>query len=375
MNYEIDFLPVGNGNNSGDAIALRWWQGDWGRNKQKVMIIDGGTKESGGALVKHIQKYYKTDCVDYVVNTHPDKDHASGLTEILENLKVKELWIHRPWCYIDQIIKFIDNPSNNFKRDKRTTTDSMRERFEQKYYQYARKLETIATQKEIEIKEPYEGCQIGVFQVLSPNKDWHLYDLIPNSNKTKEISIEDSKQTSILESMREVCINVAENMNIETLKEYNKEKGKTSEENESSVILYANLDGRGILLTGDAGNEALQNAHNYALSQNINISKSLSFIQIPHHGSRRNVSPSILNKFIGNKNTNKKNSIVAFVSAGKDDDRHPRRVVINAFIRRGCKVIATQGSTKRHRNGNVPQREGWITAEPLPFYDKVESYE
>ncbi len=175
--------------------------------------------------------------------------------------------------------------------------------------------------------------------------------------------------------MREVCINVAENMNIETLKEYNKEKGKTSEENESSVILYANLDGRGILLTGDAGNEALQNAHNYALNKNINISKSLSFIQIPHHGSRRNVSPSILNKFIGNKNTNKKNSIVAFVSAGKDDDRHPRRVVINAFIRRGCKVIATQGSTKRHRNGNVPQREGWITAEPLPFYDKVESYE
>ena len=163
-------------------------------------FIDGGTKESGGALVKHIQKYYKTDCVDYVVNTHPDKDHASGLTEILENLKVKELWIHRPWCYIDQIIKFIDNPSNNFKRDKRTTTDSMRERFEQKYYQYARKLETIATQKEIEIKEPYEGCQIGVFQVLSPNKDWHLYDLIPNSNKTKEISIEDSKQTSILDS-------------------------------------------------------------------------------------------------------------------------------------------------------------------------------
>ena len=76
VGYEIDFLPVGNGDKSGDAIAIRYGtQGNY-----KVMVVDGGTKESGQALVEHIKKYYKTDYVDYVVNTHPDQDHASGLT-------------------------------------------------------------------------------------------------------------------------------------------------------------------------------------------------------------------------------------------------------------------------------------------------------
>ena len=174
--YEIDFLPVGNGDKSGDAIAIRYGtQGNY-----KVMVVDGGTKESGQALVEHIKKYYQTDYVDYVVNTHPDQDHASGLTEVLENLKVGELWIHRPWAYID-------NPQTQFLRDKRTTIQSIKDRFQWEYYRYAKELELIANKKRITINEPYENSRIGEFIVLSPNKKWHLYDLIPNSDKTKEI--------------------------------------------------------------------------------------------------------------------------------------------------------------------------------------------
>ncbi|WP_334086893.1 hypothetical protein [Helicobacter typhlonius] len=100
----------------------------------------------------------------------------------------------------------------------------------------------------------------------------------------------------------------------------------------------------------------------------------MNFIQIPHHGSRRNVSPRVLNKIIGEIGEKQKDSITAFVSAGKNDEKHPRRVVTNAFIRRGCKVIATQGSAKHHHR-NMPERKGWTTAEPIPFYPKVESYD
>ncbi len=65
MAYEIDFLPVGEGERSGDAIALRI--GDLSaRDKQLVLVIDGGTKESGEELVKHIKQYYQTDHVDLV---------------------------------------------------------------------------------------------------------------------------------------------------------------------------------------------------------------------------------------------------------------------------------------------------------------------
>ncbi len=338
--YEIDFLPVGDGKKSGDAIAMRWWRGEWSKERQKVMVIDGGTKESGEKLVEHIKKYYKTERVDHAINTHPDQDHASGLTEVLENLEVRELWMHRPWEHIEEIVKFVDRNSN-FKGDKRATVDSIRDRFSWEYYQYAKELEKIALSEKISIQEPYEGKKIGQFCILSPNQSWHLFDLIPNSDKTKEF-----KPTK-------------ENPNSDR---------KTSRENESSVILYGNLGYGGILFTGDAGVEALERAYKYAKKQGINIAKNLKFIQVPHHGSRRNVSPSVLDYLIGEIEKNKEKSISAFVSAGKNDSSHPRQVVVNAFIDRGCKVFATQGAKIRHSRGDdVPEREGWTTADPLPY--------
>lgn len=365
FSYEIDFLPVGNGDKSGDAIAIRYGtQGNY-----KVMVVDGGTKESGKKLVEHIKKYYKANRVDYVVNTHPDQDHASGLTEVLENFEVGELWVHRPWKHIKCIINYIEqNPNLNI--DGRITEESLKKRFEYEYYKYAKDLENMAKEKGITIKEPYKNRMIGEFRVLSPDKKWYLCNLIPNSDKTWEIqSMEDSSPNFVkLGSEKPFCI--CESLEIETLKN----GGKTSRENESSVILYTNFNNRGILLTGDAGNEALQNAYDFAVNMDIDISQNLKFIQIPHHGSRRNVSPKVLNQIIGAIGQKDKDSIMAFISAGKDDTKHPRRVVTNAFIRRGCKVIETKGNTIHHHR-NMPEREGWTTATPTKFFDEVESYE
>ena len=203
VGYEIDFLPVGNGDKSGDAIAIRYGtQGNY-----KVMVVDGGTKESGQALVEHIKKYYQTDYVDYVVNTHPDQDHASGLTEVLNNLEVGELWIHRPWLYVNEIVKHVDNSETKFLRDKRTNIQNIKDRFQWEYYKYAKELELIANKKGIAIKEPYEGCKIGNFIVLSPSKNWHLFNLIPNSDKTKEIqSMEDSKPNFFKSSLENFLV-------------------------------------------------------------------------------------------------------------------------------------------------------------------------
>lgn len=81
MAYDLEWLPVGNGERSGDAIVMRWLE----NSTYKIGIIDGGTKESGQAIVDHIKKYYGQDSVvDFVLNTHPDCDHCSGLTVVLE---------------------------------------------------------------------------------------------------------------------------------------------------------------------------------------------------------------------------------------------------------------------------------------------------
>lgn len=91
--YEVDFLLVGSGDKGGDAIAHRYGE----PGSHKVMVIDGGTKESGQQLVDHIKAYYETAYVDYLVNKPPDADHASGLEVVLEQLTISEAWVHRPW--------------------------------------------------------------------------------------------------------------------------------------------------------------------------------------------------------------------------------------------------------------------------------------
>ena len=94
--YEIDFLPVGDGEKSGDAIAGRFGNLYGNRDEQFVFVIDRGTKESGKNLVDFIRQYYKTRKADAVFSTHPDGDHSSGLTVVLEEMDVNYLLIHRP---------------------------------------------------------------------------------------------------------------------------------------------------------------------------------------------------------------------------------------------------------------------------------------
>ena len=63
MAIEVDFLSVGDGERSGDAICVRFGNLQSTRNEQTVCVIDGGTKESGEKLVEHIRRYYNTDHV------------------------------------------------------------------------------------------------------------------------------------------------------------------------------------------------------------------------------------------------------------------------------------------------------------------------
>ena len=98
--YEIDFIPVGEGKKNGDAIAMRITE----NGKTEIYVIDGGTEASGEALVQHVKNYYRTNRVDYLISTHPDMDHISGLKVVLEELEVGELWMHKPWEHASKII-------------------------------------------------------------------------------------------------------------------------------------------------------------------------------------------------------------------------------------------------------------------------------
>jgi len=84
IGYEVDFLPVGDGEKCGDAIAFRFGRLLANPPQQTVVVIDGGFKDSGAALVQHIRDYYKTENVAAVISTHPDNDHASVMGLLTE---------------------------------------------------------------------------------------------------------------------------------------------------------------------------------------------------------------------------------------------------------------------------------------------------
>jgi len=78
--------------------------------------------------------------------------------------------------------------------------------------------------------------------------------------------------------------------------------------------------------------------------------------QVPHHGSRRNLGPIILNRILGEVRNADTKERSACVSAAKDATRkHPHKKVTNALRRRGAVVKVTAGKTLRY-SFNAPER-------------------
>tara|TARA_R110002050_G_scaffold248024_1_gene385827 strand:- start:931 stop:1986 length:1056 start_codon:yes stop_codon:yes gene_type:complete len=345
---EIDFLAVGNGEKSGDAIAFRY--GDFSEpSKQTVIVIDGGTKDSGRELCKLIKQTYGTNTIDVVVCTHPDGDHASGLTEVLgdEELTIHHLLIHKPWEHSQRI--------KDLYHDGRITSNSFSDRLK-RAYNYAHECVEIAEKRGIKIHEPFSGLSYdnNTIRILGPDKSYYE-SLLPDFTKSPQ-----AKESTLQKSFSAVkeAINwVIETMQIETLGE----DGETSAENNSSAVLLLELDGSKYLFTGDTGIPALSRVIDYCETNQIDIS-NIKFMQVPHHGSKRNISPSILDAI---------KCKTAYVSASKDAPKHPAKKVINAYIRRGANVFTTEGNGLSHRI-NASSRSGWSTATPEPFHNKVE---
>jgi beta-lactamase superfamily II metal-dependent hydrolase len=368
MGFEIDFLAVGEGERSGDAIAIRCGNFTGARTEQFVMVIDGGTLESGDALVEHIQRDYGTNRVDLAVNTHPDGDHASGLSRVLEELTVACLWMHRPWLHSPDIKHMFDDGTLSNDR----LSAKMRKALEDAW-----DLERIAKRKGIPITEPFSDGEAnrqyqGIY-VLGPTEDYYQ-SLLPGFREMPELkeaiaSYLGGGFRSIAKGAVVVVEHVFETWGKETLQD--PADDATSSENNSSTIILIRVEGNDLLFTADAGVPALERAVNLAEAWGISL-PSCRFQQMPHHGSRRNVGPQLLNRLLGPKlpNQDATNKTV-FVSAAKEAPKHPAPKVVNAYMRRGAKVLATQGVGLRH-HFNAGSRAGWGPATPLSFSHEVE---
>lgn len=357
--YELDVLAVGDGERSGDAIALRY---SIDGRAWRVMVIDGGTQDTGEALVDLITTQYGTDLVNDVVNTHPDSDHSSGLSVVLDKLNVEKLWMHRPWNYVPDILAASD--------DGRLTHRSVTRRIEEAL-RCASKVHDLAVAKGIPVVEPFAGMNVGGFTVLSPTRDQYVR-LLPHFRSTPETSLPLPLLSSGIaaigfEKARRVGGALAEALASFVMTSEARENAAlgrkpTAAENESSVVLLGQFGLEKVLFTGDAGPTALTTSVMNAAGMGVSL-KGLRLLQLPHHGSRNNLTPALLNQITASR---------AFVSVAAKSTTHPRRSVTNALQRRGTSVFATRG-TNLYFQLNRLQRAGYEPVPTVPWFEAIEA--
>ena len=340
---EIDFIEAGE-SKSGDAIAIRHRVngGDY------VHVVDGGYAADGQKLVDHIRDHYHPEYyINHLVLTHPDLDHASGLETVLCQIRVDVLWMNRPWRHVDALMRL-------FKRfqDRRRLIDRLRSAFDK-----VAALEQLALAKGVQIRDAFQGDRIGAFTVLSPSLPMYLM-LMAESEKTPVTN----PALEALRALLDGTVSGAE-WGEENLKG---DTDGTSPDNETSVVQFADVCGTKVLLTGDAGVQALTEARQAATRMEISTSP-LNWFQVPHHGSRRNLSSAVLDAWLGPRFPGPVQvpEFDAVISANTSDSEHPKNTVVRALIHRSRRVFQTSG-TLWMRSGGAPHR-GWGHAQPLEY--------
>ena len=364
MGYEVDVIGVGKESKSGDAIALRWGNLRGERHEQKIVLIDGGFRETGQDVADHVKEYYGTTLVDAVVSTHPDQDHVTGLHVVLEKLAVGELWIHKPWEHNQGLAeKFLDGrmTDESIKRRLRESLDS------------AADLVSRAEGKRIRIVEPFSGTSLydqGEFRVLGPTRRFYEalipeFDGMPRAKATMATWL-----SEVAGPVARAMKRFRSTWGVDALDD----EDTTSAKNNSSAITLLTVDHGHLLFTGDAGITALTHAADQLDA--IRNGVELRLMQIPHHGSRRNVGPAILTRLLGGPlQEGKKRNTSAFAStATKGEPKHPRKAVINAFTHRGVSTNATRGNTLSYQY-DAPNRQGWSAVEPEQYHWDYEDEE
>ena len=355
--WEIDLLPVSESKKSGDCILLRFGKLYQGKDKQKVIIIDGGYADTAQTVKEHLKKYYKCEqngklIIDLMVLSHPDNDHISGLVKLMEDdeIIVRGLLLNAPWHTMDR----------TWFKDGRITEDSLERRLKEVFDKLAVLINTAQDKgtKVIYATDCLGTCSFGYAKLHILGPDEEFYNLcIANSEKTKDKAddVPDITETKTFSSD-------AEEKYIKGRIEWADEDSTTAI-NESSIVFMFEYDNVKILFTGDAGRCALPKAFEYAKNNGVDIS-DVSIIKMPHHGSRHNFHPDIFRVFT------RKNQTCYISCTQGEEGAHPSKRLVNQLLEMGFKVLMTAGSTL-HRGHNAPDR-GWKSVPSLNYYSTIE---
>lgn len=349
--YEIRFFQAGNASKGGDAILIRFLD-DYQR--PTVIVIDGGYKETGRNIIEYL-KTLNISAIDLVINTHPDIDHISGLIKLLEEptLTIKKLIMNRPWRD--------SNITADYFADNRISDKSVNKRMTEAF-KYAYQLEQAAIAKigENNIKHPVVGNNyFGCLTILSPSKDLYRNKLL-ESDKTPTTIDDDNNTKSFARTMKKL---------VRYIKGFMLWRNEdTTPINETSIVSLLSMPDKDYLLTADAGKNGIKEALDYKDSQLGLAHRSIDVMQLPHHGSRKNVTPALIQRISA------KDYIISCSPNGLDS-HHPSRRLVNMVIEEvpGARIFSTADCScfvfQKNLNLNLTQQM------PMSAFDEIEDYD
>jgi beta-lactamase superfamily II metal-dependent hydrolase len=336
--FEVDMLNVGDA----DCLLLTWWNGF----SNVRILIDGGNAGDATAILSFLQRRGVTR-LDAIVGTHMHDDHAAGLTRIVEagTLQIDHAYVHVPQNHL--AMKLVEKALG-------IAAGTTGANCVEKTLQTSTRLIAAIRAKNILITEPFQGTSIGPLTIVGPSMDYYR-ELVAQFEDAESIRSLDKGALHHL---------IADAIEDEFVKTGILAEGcllddpTTTPENNSSVIAGTIARDSKYLFTSDAGAPALKlAAAAYDLTHCF-------WMQIPHHGSRHNITKELIENFSPN---------FAYVSAARSK-KHPRRTVVNAFKKIGTKVYSTHYPSPSHlwnHVGNVPSRDDYGPVASLYEADEV----
>jgi hypothetical protein len=339
--YEVDFLPIQRGTRSGDAITMRFALPNADRFTH--VIIDGGFLGDGEAVVEHVREWYGTEHIDIVISTHPDGDHLGGLGTVVRELEVESLLIH----------DLAGHGGGSLPAAKEVDS-----------------LMTFASQRGVAIYEPFTGVNAFNEALVIAGPDPELYDELV----AEQVEEERSGKRATVKAKSGMIAEAVSKLSARALTHFPIEvpfgdAGGDNPRNQSSAIVDVALPGRRFLFTSDAGVRGLDPAVGF-LDSVGRTDTPPTVVQVPHHGSRHNVSSQLLDRMLGAPSGGARGSAFVSISTERaEDPRYPSPRVTNAFGRRGFKAFRGKGITSHYHGDGAPDR-GWTPMEPIPPLDE-----
>lgn len=291
-------------------------------NRSIALVVDGGCGEQAQNVISFLRTHHASSAKFYV-STHSDTDHIGALPDIIRTVGGVGFALNDPRDF-DPSGSIITRARTELSTDHRDLFHGALERID------AVKAAAAA------VGANHRSWTASLNPVFTWGP-WSVYVVGPTLDHFREVWFTPGQLNNLYTSDDENVIANHRRLGTSVLDDGIDTCGL----NNQSIMLLIEGPNQKILLTGDAGMRAIRDA---AGIRNLQF---LTLLDVPHHGSRRNLDTAIINHL---------RPAMSLVSS-PGTDKHPRSEVVRALQAVGSRVYSTctAGTTSIYYNLNLPR--------------------